>query len=170
MRSEERLERQLRRLEDVDAIRSLKARYFTSCDRKDPQGMRDCFAPGAVRIDYGRIGVFEHRDQLVEVFERLGCHPHIVEMHHGVNPDIVVVDDAHARGTWGLHYQMIDTNAQCITQLGAYYDDEYVKLDGVWKIAATRCVVTSTLCVRYAGEAPAVLFAGAQPPAPRVSP
>lgn len=44
----ESLETRVRRLEDADAIRRLKARYFTCCDRKDPQGMRDCFAPGAV--------------------------------------------------------------------------------------------------------------------------
>ncbi|RQS76924.1 nuclear transport factor 2 family protein [Burkholderia sp. Bp8963] len=159
----EQLETRLRRLEDADAIRRLKARYFTSCDRKDPQRMRDCFAPGAVHIDYGRIGVFEHRDALVDVFERLGCHPHIVEMHHGVNPDITVLDDTHARGTWGLHYQMIDTNAHTLTQLGAYYDDEYRKVDGEWKIAATRCVVTSTLSARYEGDARGVLFAGTLP-------
>ncbi|WP_321799211.1 nuclear transport factor 2 family protein [Caballeronia sp. J97] len=165
MTSMEELEARLRRLEDADAIRRLKARYFTCCDRKDPQGMRACFAPGAVHIDYGRIGVFGNADQLVDVFERLGCHAHVVEMHHGVNPDIVVLDAMHARGTWGLHYQMIDTNARTLTQLGAYYEDEYRKLDGAWKIAATRCVVTSTLCARYDGDAPAVLFAGAQPPA-----
>ncbi|MBY4766594.1 nuclear transport factor 2 family protein [Burkholderia ambifaria] len=159
----ERMEVRIRRLEDADAIRRLKARYFTCCDRKDPEGMRDCFTPGNVRIDYGRIGTFDHRDALVDVFERLGCHPHIVEIHHGVNPDITVLDDTHARGTWGLHYQMLDTQARTLTQLGATYDDEYRKIDGEWKIAATCCVVTSTLSARYDGDAPGVLFAGAQP-------
>lgn len=161
----ESLEARVRRLEDADAIRRLKARYFTCCDRKDPQGMRDCFVPGHVHIDYGQIGTFDTRDALVDVFARLGCHPYIVEMHHGVNPEIAVLDDTHARGTWGLHYQMIDTNARTLTQLGAYYDDEYRKVDGEWKIAGTRCVVTSTLTARYEGDAPGVLFAGAQPPA-----
>jgi hypothetical protein len=159
----ESLEARLGRLEDADAIRSLKARYFASCDMKDTEGMRDCFVSGAVRIDYGRIGVFDHRDQLVEIFSQLGCHPHIVEMHHGVNPDITVLDEQNARGKWGLHYQMINTQDKTITQLGAYYDDEYRKVDGIWKISATRCVVTSTLVVNYDG-APGVLFAGNQPP------
>ena len=45
----ESLEARVRRLEDADAIRRLKARYFTCCDRKDPEGMRDCFAPGPCR-------------------------------------------------------------------------------------------------------------------------
>jgi hypothetical protein len=154
------LETRLRKLEDAEAIRSLKARYLACCDLKDPQGMRDCFAPGPVRIDYGRIGVFDDRDQLVAIFEQLGCHPHIVEMHHGVNPQIDVLDDTHARGTWGLHYQMIDTRERVITQLGAYYEDEYRKIDGNWKIAATHCVVTSTLVAGYADAAPGVCFAG----------
>jgi hypothetical protein len=165
MAPNEPIETRLRRLEDAEAIRSLKARYFTCCDRKDPEGMRACFAPGPVLIDYGRIGVFQHRDQLVEIFTQLGCHPHVVEMHHGVNPDITVLDEEHARGTWGLHYQMIDTRERMITQLGAYYEDEYRKIDGTWKISATRCNVTSTLVVSYADATPGVLFAGNHAPA-----
>ncbi|MDD2056468.1 nuclear transport factor 2 family protein [Pseudomonas sp. GD03860] len=159
----DQLETRLRMLEDAEAIRRLKARYLACCDLKDAQGMRDCFAPGPVRIDYGRIGEFEDRDQLVAIFQALGCHPHVVEMHHGVNPQIDVLDHTQARGTWGLHYQRIDTRSRVITQLGAYYEDEYRKVDGQWKISATRCVVTSTLEASYADTAPGVRFAGIQP-------
>lgn len=162
MTSIDQLETRLRTLEDVEAIRQLKARYLACCDLKDPQSMRDCFAPGPVLIDYGRIGVFEDRDQLVAIFQQLGCHPHVVEMHHGVNPQIDVLDDTHARGTWGLHYQMIDTQSRAITQLGAHYDDEYRKINGHWKISATRCVVTSTLIASYEQTEPGVRFAGVQ--------
>ncbi|WP_322056252.1 nuclear transport factor 2 family protein [Paraburkholderia sp. J63] len=162
----EALQVRLRALEDADAIRSLKARYLACCDMKDPQGMRECFAAGLVRIDYGAIGVFDDRDALVAVFERLGCHSHIVEMHHGVNPQIDVLDDRHARGTWGLHYQRLDTRERAFTQLGAYYEDEYRKIDGKWKIAATRCVVTSTLVGSYAEASPVVRFAGRPERAP----
>ncbi|MBH3426320.1 nuclear transport factor 2 family protein [Pseudomonas alkylphenolica] len=161
----DQLEARLRTLEDAEAIRRLKARYLACCDQKNPQGMRDCFAPGPVHIDYGRIGVFEDRDQLVAIFEALGCHPHVVEMHHGVNPQIDVLDDTHARGTWGLHYQMIDTRERVITQLGATYEDAYRKVDGQWKISATRCVVTSTLVASYQDTVPGVRFAGIQPSA-----
>jgi len=153
------LDARLRALEDLEALRRLKARYFSCCDQKDPQGMRDCFAPGQVEIDYGQIGVFDDRDQLVEVFERLGCHEHIVEMHHGVNPQLALVDDGHASGSWGLHYQQINTLERTLTQLGAYYEDEYRKVGGAWKIAKTRCVVTSTLVVSLA-DAPGILVAG----------
>jgi len=152
-------EARLRVLEDLEALRQLKARYFHCCDQKDPQGMRDCFAPGPVLIDYGQIGVFDDREQLLEVFERLGCHPHIVEMHHGVNPQLTVLDETQARGSWGLHYQQINLQERTLTQLGAYYQDEYRKIDGAWKIAKTRCVVTSTLVLAIADVAK-VLAAG----------
>lgn len=59
------LEARLQHLEAIEAIRPLKSRYLFFCDRKDPEGVRDCFAPGEVTIDFGRIGVFTHRDQLV---------------------------------------------------------------------------------------------------------
>jgi hypothetical protein len=136
----------LRALEDLEAIRRLKARYFLACDRKDPAAMRDCFCSGEVLIDYGPVGTFGRREQLVEVFERLACHAHIVEMHHGANPCIEIVDAQRARGTWALHYQQIDTQAQRLTQLGGLYDDAYRKDDdGAWRIERTRFVVGSTL-------------------------
>jgi hypothetical protein len=153
----------LRALEDLEAIRALKARYFFCCDQKDPSGMRECFAAGEVLIDYGRVGVFSDRDKLVEVFERLGCAQHIVEMHHGVNPQITLIGDGRARGSWGLHYQQINTRDGTLTQLGATYDDEYRKIDGAWKIAGTRCVVTSTLLLNLVDGALKTVFAGRAP-------
>lgn len=159
------LEAKLRHIEDIEAIRQLKARYFFCCDQKDPDGMRACFAVGDVTIDYGVVGRFTHRDQLVDVFAQLACHDHIVEMHHGVNPKITILDRSMASGTWGLHYQQIDTLKQTVTQLGAHYHDEYRKIDGAWKISATRCTVTSTMVTEIADGTPRILFAGRPPPA-----
>jgi hypothetical protein len=153
------LEARLRALEDLEQIRALKARYLFSCDSKNPQAIRDCFVPGEVLIDYGAIGVFRHRDGLVELFTRLACHAHIVEMHHGVNPQIVVTGEKQAHGTWDLFYHQINIVDNRLTQLGAYYEDEYRKIDGEWKISRTRCVVTSTL-VRDLAQDSKVVFAG----------
>ncbi len=154
------LTERLRALEDIEAIRRLKARYFHCCDRKDPEGMRDCFVPGQARIDYGPLGVFDHRDQLVELFERLGCHDHIVEMHHGSNPQIEIVDERSARGVWSLYFQRIDTRAHTLTQLGGWYEDVYVKDDSRWRIAQTRCVIDSNLVLSLADAVARVLGAG----------
>lgn len=159
------LEARLQRLEDIEAIRQLKSRYLFCCDRKDPQGVRDCFAPGEVIIDFGRVGVFNNRDQLVEVFTKLGCVEHVIDMHHGVNPQIEWIDQSRACGTWGLHYVMINTRDKQLVELGSYYYDEYVKLDGQWKISASRTVVDSTRIMDISGDTPVLLFAGGEAPA-----
>lgn len=154
----------LSQLEDREAIRELKSRYLAACDAKDPAGMRACFVDGPVQIDFGAIGTFDRADALVEVFKAIGCHPHMVEMHHGVNPTIELVGPGRARGHWGLHYQLINTRDHTLTQLGATYDDEYVRVAGAWKIEKTRCVVTSTLVLELGEAGVKRLFAGNAPP------
>lgn len=161
------LERRLGALEDAEAIRNLKARYLFCCDRKDPAGMRACFADGKVHIDYGPVGVFDEADALVKVFTELGCHEHMVEMHHGCNPQIHILDEAKARATWSLHYVLINTQTHNFTQFGGYYEDAYRKIEGEWKIVSTRFVVTSTLVLDLSEGNARALFAGRTPPAPR---
>jgi hypothetical protein len=147
------LEQRIATLEAIEHIRQLKARYLACCDAKDSAGMRACFMDGPVKIDYGVVGTFDRADALVEIFKQIGCHPHMVEMHHGVNPQIELLDGEHAKGHWGLHYQLINTQDKTLTQLGAYYDDEYRKTTTGWKLSATRCVVTSTLVLQLAPDA-----------------
>lgn len=153
------IERRLRVLEDIEAIRTLKANYLARCDAKDPAGMRACFVDGPVAIDYGVIGRFDRADALVDIFRQVGCHDYMVEMHHGVNPQIQVDGDS-ARGTWGLHYQLINTRENSLTQLGAYYEDEYRRTPDGWKMSATRCVVTSTLVLQLGADGVRTVFSG----------
>lgn len=159
------LEQRLQALEDLDAIRSLKARYLACCDAKDPQGMRACFADGPVAIDYGAVGRFDTADAVVAVFEQVGCHPHMIEIHHGSNPQLKLLGDGRAEGHWSLHYQLINTNESTLTQLGAYYEDGYVKTPAGWKISATKCVVTSLLVLKLAPEQVGALVIGRVPAA-----
>ena len=154
----------LARLEAREAIRDLKSRYFAACDAKDPAGMRACFADGPVRIDYGRVGTFDRADALVEVYRQMACHPHMVEMHHGANPQIEVLDGERARGTWSLHYQLINTAEHTLTQLGGHYEDEYRLTAGGWKIVATTFTPTSTLVLQLGEVATKLVFAGRAPP------
>jgi hypothetical protein len=154
------IEHRLRVLEDIEAIRALKARYLFACDRKDPTSMRGCFADGPVHIDYGVVGTFDNADALVKIYTEIACHDYMVEMHHGVNPQIEVQDESRARATWGLHYFLINTQTRNLTQLGGYYEDEYRKLGGAWKISSTRFVATSTLASDISEAAVKTLFAG----------
>ena len=77
------INQRLTRLEAFDAIKTLKATYLMACDTKDPALMRDCFIEGELMIDYGPVGQFNDREQLVQIFTDVGCHPHMLESHHG---------------------------------------------------------------------------------------
>ena len=160
------IEERVRALEDIEEIRALKSRYFYCCDRKDPKGMRACFKDGPVYIDYGVVGKFDNADDLVKVFTQIGCHDYMVEMHHGMNPQIELLDPTRARGTGKLHYFLINTNDRTATQLGGYYEDEYQVQNGAWKISRTRFVVSSTLAMDLKEATAKILFAGRAPPMP----
>ncbi|GAB3103734.1 nuclear transport factor 2 family protein [Aestuariicella hydrocarbonica] len=135
----------LARLEAIEAIKQLKARYLSACDRKQVEIIRDCFVDGPVLIDYGPIGRFEHREGLIEIFNQLGNHDYIIDMHHGQNPQIDILSSTQARATWQLYFHQINRQEKLVTQLGAFYDDDYVRIDGKWRISTTICTVTSQL-------------------------
>lgn len=157
-------EQRLNRLEAIEAIRQLKARYFHACDSKQPDIVRECFAPGYIELRYGRIGNFDSREDMLAVFTELACQPHIVEMHHGQNPRIEVQDADNATGIWGLYYYLIDTRRQVVTQLAGFYDDAYVRSDGQWRITRSRYEVTSTQVFELSDGLARVIFAGRAAP------
>lgn len=155
------LEQRINRLEAIESIKQLKFGYFNACDMKKPELVRECFVEGDVLIDYGAIGAFNNREELVKVFSEVGCHDYMVEMHHGQNPQILVGDGETATGTWGLYYYLINTQEQTVTQLGGIYQDEYRKVGGDWKISRTVFTANSTVVTQLKGEGDsAILFAG----------
>ena len=156
----EKLLGRLARLEAVDAIKQLKATYFLACDTKQPALMRDCFVEGEVNIDYGPVGRFSDRDQLVALFTEQGCHDYMLEMHHGHNPIINLVDEHQASGSWELCYQLINTRDKTLTQLALIYRDQYCLTDKGWKIQTTVTENVSTLAFDISSDSPVVLQGG----------
>jgi hypothetical protein len=149
----------LERLEAIEAIRQLKARYLNACDQQDPQSVSRCFAEGDVLIDMGHLGVFHHRDEFVAMYQGYGCHEYILDMHHGANPEIEIVDASHARALWSLNYRNINTRDRTITFLSILYHDEYAKLCGEWKIVTCRVEYKTALHLSYEAGALQTLLA-----------
>ncbi|NIB42672.1 nuclear transport factor 2 family protein [Pseudomaricurvus alkylphenolicus] len=139
------IEERLHQLESIEAIKQLKARYLSACDRKQTDIMRDCFVETEAHIDYGNVGQFNHRDGLIDVFNELGNHEYIIDMHHGQNPQIQIIDSNTATGNWQLYFQQINKKENTLTQLGGFYDDIYTYTQEGWRIKSTRFTVTSQL-------------------------
>ena len=153
------LERRIALLEDIEAIKQLKYRYLRACDHKDADVLRECFLAGPVTIDYGRVGQFARREELMAVFERLACHDHILELHHGHNPSITVAGDV-AQGIWSLYYFQLDTQGRSATQLGGQYNDEYHRTADGWRIASSCFALHSSQVLDYSEAAARITFAG----------
>lgn len=130
------LEERIERLEALEDIRHLKHRYLNACDLKEVDAIRDCFAEGDIVIDYGPIGLFKDRDSFIGLFQEMACHDHVIDLHHGSNPEIEVNGDQ-ASARWALYYFNINGDTGATRQLGGFYQDEYRRIDGLWKIVKT---------------------------------
>ena len=130
------------RLETVEAVTALKHRYLRACDAKDPEAFRDCFIAAGSVVDYGALGCFD-ADGMAAMFEKIalqqvdGKHV-ILDMHHGMHPDITVHDAARATGRWTLKFRQVNLLEHTETVMTGEYDDEYRLEGGHWKIATCR--------------------------------
>jgi len=126
-----------RRLEDIEAIKRLKYKYFHTLDHKQWDQMAECFAEDAVTHyhdgEYQQKGVY----QIMKFIQRGLARYHFFGFHQGHNPEIDITSDTTARGTWALHNYMIDTQEDKNLLICAFYHDEYVKAEGEWKIKST---------------------------------
>lgn len=126
------------RLDDLDEIRELKARYFRLMDAKRWTDMRDLFSADA-RFSTPRMGRGSERlDVFMAALERQL--DGVVTVHHGHMPEIVFSGADEARGIWALHDQLEWPAGGPIRRYSGYghYEERYRREDGVWRIAALR--------------------------------
>jgi ketosteroid isomerase-like protein len=125
------LERRIRVLEDIEAIKQLKYRYADACDRGyDADTLADLFTLDAI-WEGDLFGRYEGREAIREFFRGVSANiPFAV--HYMTNP-IISVDGDEANGEWYLF--QTTTFAQNNTPIlgSARYADQYRRVDGTWK-------------------------------------
>ncbi len=121
---------------EIEAIRQLKYRYFRYLDSKLWDPLKELFVPEAVSSYSGGKYAFEGRDAILE-FLASSLGPTMITMHHGHHPEIQLTSESTATGIWALEDVVIDTANELTIRGAAYYRDEYVKLNGEWKIHST---------------------------------
>ena len=132
------LERQLVVLQDIEAIKQLKAEYCDICDDDHNQDrIVTIFAEDGI-WEGNDIGRAEGHGEIRELFK--GFADRISFSQHNVfNPRITVDGDA-AHGIWYFlgPFTMRRGNRQ--RWLAARYEDDYVKINGTWKIKHLRAI------------------------------
>ena len=124
------------RLEDLEAIRQLKARYCEICDDDhNPERITGVFAEDGIWEGRG-IGRAEGHEQIRDLFK--GFQKAISFSQHMTMNPIIEVDGETAKGTWYFFGPFtMEAGNQAMWQACRYHED-YVKVAGEWKIQHLR--------------------------------
>jgi hypothetical protein len=122
-------------MDDVEAIKQLKARYFRTMDTKDWRGMRGVFADDVV-VDTTASGgdVVTGADDFIAFLQRtLGD---TVTVHHGHMPEIQLTSATTATGIWALQDVIVWPNGSRLQGYG-HYHETYELIAGEWQIKSS---------------------------------
>ena len=130
----ELLEDECRRLKDIEAIKSLKARYWYCVDNKLWDEVAECFAE-----ESDLFGLSLTQKKSIAKFYKRVVEPYFtVTVHQGHNPEIELVSDTEAKGRWQLDQFGIEKGSKQGVRIGITYQDRYVKEGNAWKIKSIR--------------------------------
>jgi hypothetical protein len=124
-------------LADIEAIKQVKYAYFRLLDSKEFEQLGELFVDDAT-TSY-ESGKFSHngRAEVVSFLSTsLGDHA-IVHEHLGHHPEIILTSDTTASGKWYLHDRVMVPSVDFELGGAAIYTDEYVKVEGAWRIRHT---------------------------------
>ena len=127
----EELARRIQRLEDIEAIKVLKARYADACDRNyDADTLASLFTEDAI-WDGGLFGVYEGREAIRQFFQ--GVPADIPFARHYMTNPIIAVDGDEATGEWYLFQTCTFAQGNQAIFGAGRYDERYRRVDGEWK-------------------------------------
>jgi uncharacterized protein (TIGR02246 family) len=122
-------------VDDIEAIRQLKARYFRTMDTKDWEGMRRVFTDDVI-VDTSAAGGSTVRgaDEFMDFLE--DALNGAVTVHHGHMPEIDLTSPTTATGIWALNDVVIWPNGMRLNGYG-HYHETYEKVGDEWLIKSS---------------------------------
>lgn len=123
-------------MDDIEAIKQLKARYFRCMDTKQWEEMKQVFAPD-VHVDMEAEGGGTHDDRdsfMTMLVANIGD---VVTVHHGHMPEITLTSATTATGVWAMEDHLWWPEGSPLKHLHGYghYHERYEKGDdGAWRI------------------------------------
>ena len=130
-------------LQDMEAIRQVKARYVRYGDTKNWEGFRELLTedfeahydglPRATQESPSSGGI-NGLDMFLQAFPAMlsNC----ITIHHLYSNEIVITGSSTATGIWAMHD--VVNLPTCTFRGWGHYHEEYEKLDGQWKIKKIR--------------------------------
>lgn len=124
-------------LQELEAIHRLKYKYLRCLDQKRWDELEECFTEDATAAYGDGKFSFANRAKIMEFLRGALGPASMISSHRVHQPEIDLTSATTAIGVWALEDTVIETNANITIRGAAFYRDEYVKVDGRWRIKAT---------------------------------
>ena len=131
----------VQRLEAIEEIKQLKARYFRCLDTKDWDRFAEVFTSDAQMDMSGEVkggdGVTTGSHDIAAFVRRMVGE--VTTVHHGHTPEIDVTSPATATGVWAMEDKLRWPAGGPLAAMHGYghYHDVYEKSEGRWRIKST---------------------------------
>ena len=124
-------------LVELELIKRLKYRYIRCLDLKLFDEIGECFIEDATASYGGGAYTYDGRDAIVAFLRGSMGSTKMLTSHKVHHPEISLTAFDKATGVWALDDVVLLTDMGLTVRGSAYYTDEYVKVDGEWRIEHT---------------------------------
>jgi hypothetical protein len=125
---------------EVDAIKQLKASYFSNIDSKNWAALRELLAPGIVVDTLCSAGpILTGRDPFI-AFLKLSLGG-ATSQHQGYDPQIKLTSATTAEALWTMEDVLVFGGILGVHGYG-HYNDKYKKADGKWVVTYSKLTRT----------------------------
>lgn len=123
-------------MDDIEAIKQLKARYCRTMDTKDWAGMRQVFTDD-VTIDTVEAGgnIMTGADDFLTYL--VGAIGKVITVHQCHTPEIEITSPTTATGIWAMEDMLRSPDGSEFHGYG-HYHETYLALEGAWRIRSLK--------------------------------
>lgn len=135
----EELEKRVRLLEDIEAIRDLHHEYVFKLNNRQWDEIVDCFTEDAT-ANIGHHGLRRGRVEITRLFKERIANMNVSKVRdaHFVATPVISVDGDKAKGHWLMYILVADPTTGALRCTQGRHDCEYVRVDGKWKFQSVK--------------------------------
>lgn len=131
--NESTLENRVKRLEDIEEIKRLKAGYTYYADQWKYKELSDLFSEN-IKVDFGPLGIYQGKKEVMKFYEETV--PGLLSfMMHTLHNPIIDVNGDKATGLWYWHLSGTHRPSQTAVWAAGKYEEEYRREHGRWKFS-----------------------------------